>query len=167
MPWNFHNIPTTMSRMPFCIICSRSILWLFIWLCFAPLLLYVVTLHWVFFALYLPITYEVLCRQTIFSHTQAAADVIRRKSNLSGVLQKWKEITSQQYLQMHSSQTPRHSNTSRWWLCDLCVVCLKLLSNGPDEFTPFYASVMCLESKTNVLEGWQLVVWINFCSLCL
>lgn len=109
------------------------------------------------FALYPPSTYYMLCRHTIFSHTQAAADVIRGKSNLSGVLQKWKEITSQQYLQMHSSQTPSHSNTSRWWLCDRYVVCFELLFNDPYEFTPFYASTFCLGYKINVFNKGRLV----------
>lgn len=35
-----------MSGMSFCIVCLRSILWLFIWLYSAPLWLYVVTFHW-------------------------------------------------------------------------------------------------------------------------
>lgn len=118
------------------------------------------------FALYPPSTYYVLCRQTIFSHTQAAADVIRGESNLSGVLQKWKEITLQQYLQMHSSQTPSHSNSSRWWLCDLYVVCFELLSNGPYKFTLFYASTLNLEYKRNMLDKGRLVCCGQISILC-
>ena len=113
---------------------------------------------------------NIYIRQTLFSHTQAA-DVIRGKSNLSGVLQQWKEITSQQYLQMHSSQLSRHSNTSRWWLCDLYVVCLELLSNGLYKFTPFYASTWCLKYKTNMLDkgrlGWCGQIFILWVSNCL
>lgn len=58
---------------------------------------------------------------------------------------------------IHHTHTPRHSNTSRWWLCDLYVVCFKLLSNGLYKFIPFYASTWCLEYKTNVLDKERLV----------
>lgn len=142
------NCPTAMSRTSFCIVFLKSILGLFIWLYSPPLWLCAVTFHWAS----LPSTLQVHVRQTIFSYTQAAAGVIRGESNLSGVLQDWKEITSQQYLQVHSSQTPSHCKTSRWWLCDLYVACFELLSNGPYKATPFYATTLCLEYKRNVLD---------------
>ena len=72
---------------------------------------------------------------------------------------------------MHSSQTPRHSNTSRWWLCDLSVVCFELLSKGLYTFTPFYASTWCLKYKTNMLYkgrlGWCGQIFIRWVYNCL